>query len=126
MARATPPAGNSNAASPPDARDTERHPPLAHFLSSLNQSILQTLMVSLAMVVAEVGMDGSAQHVLAKENHPTQALFLQAPPKSLQLSIEIGRMRRQANRLDSGVPENSAKAFTELGVPVHEEIALPQ
>jgi hypothetical protein len=46
-----PPAGSNNAAGHPDARDTERHPPLAHFLSSLNQSILQTLMVSLANVV---------------------------------------------------------------------------
>jgi hypothetical protein len=56
-------------------------PALTHFFPSLNQPILQTLMVSLAMIVAEVGMDGSAQHVLAKEDHPVQAFFPQAPPK---------------------------------------------
>ena len=77
------------------------------------------------MIMDHVRTDRPAQHVLAKENHPVQALFLQAPLESLQMSIEIGRPRRQANRLNTGVPENSAKPFTELGVPVHEEIALP-
>jgi hypothetical protein len=76
--------------------------------------------------MADVRTNRPAQHVLAKENHPAQALFAQTSPESVQVSIEIGRMRRQANRFDSGVPENSAKTFTELGDPIHEEIALPQ
>jgi len=42
----------------------------AHFLPSLNQPILQTLMISFTMIVADVGMHNPAQHVLAKENHP--------------------------------------------------------
>src|SRR5947207_992877 len=36
----------------------------------------------------------------------------------------LERMRWQANRLDAGVPENIAKPFTELGVPIHQQITL--
>src|SRR5438552_5872402 len=93
----------------------------AHFLTRLDQPIVQALMVSLAMIMAQVSSDGSAQHILAKENHPVQTLFTKAPPKSLQVSIEIGRTRRQADRLDTRVSENIAKPFTELGVPVHQQ-----
>ncbi len=98
----------------------------AYFLPRLDQPVLKPLMIAFSMIVTDVGTNRPAKHVLAKENHPAQAFLAQASPKSLQMSIEIGRMRRQADRLNSGVPENSAKPFTELGVPVHEKIALPQ
>src|SRR5262249_44350077 len=97
----------------------------ADFLPRLDQSIVQPLVIAFFMIMADVRTDRPAQHGLAKENHPVQTLFAETSPESLQLGIEIGRMRRQANRLDSGLPENIAKSFTELGVPVHEEIALP-
>jgi hypothetical protein len=61
----------------------------AHFLASLNQAGLKTLMVSLVMIVAQADLDGPTQHVLAKENHPVQAFLPQAPPKSFQMRIEI-------------------------------------
>jgi hypothetical protein len=97
-----------------------------HFLASLNQTVLKTLMISLAMIVAEIGLDSPTQHVLAEENHPVQAFLPQASPKSFQMRIEIRRMGRQADGRDSGITQDHAKRLAEFGVTVHEEITFPQ
>jgi len=97
-----------------------------HFLARLDQAVLKTLMISLAMIVADVGVDCPAQHVLAKEDHPVQASFAQAPPKPFQLRIEIRRMGRQADGRNPGMAQDHSKRLAEFGVTVHEEITLPQ
>ena len=50
-------------------------PITAHFLSRLDQPVPQPLMIAFSMIMADVGADRPAQHVLTKENHPIQALF---------------------------------------------------
>jgi len=97
-----------------------------HFFASFNQPVLKTLMVSLAMIVADISVDSPARHFLAKEDHPIQAFFAQAPPKSLQMGIEIRRMWWQPDGRNPGIAEDHAKRLAELGVTVHEEITFPQ
>jgi hypothetical protein len=60
-------------------------------------------MVSFTMIMAYVGMDRPAQHVLAKEDHPFQTLLAKPSPKSFQMSVQIGRPRGQANGFDAGI-----------------------
>ena len=70
-------------------------------LTGLNQFVVQSLVVALAMEMFEEGRHGFAQRVLTKENHPVEGFLLKGSVEPLQMGVQIGALGRQNNRLDT-------------------------
>jgi hypothetical protein len=56
----------------------------ADLLARLDKAIIEALVVSVAMMVHEIGIDGIAKHLRAEESDPVQGLRFQRAEKSLQ------------------------------------------
>ena len=81
-------------------------------------------MVALAVIMLSKSKNRLAQRVLAEENQALEALRFQAPVVPFQVRIQVGRSCRQYDWLDAGLLQQRAKLRRELGVPIHEDIAL--
>ena len=86
----------------------------AHLVTWLDQPIVESLVVPLGVIVALEFHDRIPQALLSEEDHPLQALGLQAAKEPLQIGIQIRRLQRQADRSHSGLAKNLAKTIAEL------------
>ena len=67
--------------------------------STVDEPILQPLMISLAMIMVEVGSHGASQLTLREQDHSGEALRFHREHKSLAMRIQVGTPRRQLHRL---------------------------
>lgn len=64
--------------------------PTNHGFLGRNQSIAETLVIALAMIMQDKLVDSFAQPFLAKKNHALQAGLLDATHESLGVRVQIG------------------------------------
>ena len=75
--------------------------PASRFGGGEEQHVPHPLMISLVMVMRHELANGAAQRAFAHEDEPIETGFFDGPHKSLRESIEIWRMWRQADGLDT-------------------------
>src|SRR5688500_16971377 len=66
----------------------------------LQKPVLESLMVSLAVVVLDVLPREEAQVALTERDHSIETFLFDRPHKPLRVRVEIGTPRRQPNGLD--------------------------
>jgi hypothetical protein len=61
----------------------------------INQTICQTLVIALGMIVSNKALNSRSQRLLSKQNHPLQAGFLDGPYESFSICIQVRSPGRQ-------------------------------
>ena len=67
---------------------------LPDFLARFEDLVAEPLMVSLAMEMVQVSVDGSSQRPFAEEDHLFDAFGLEAQVEPFQVRVQIGASRR--------------------------------
>ena len=75
----------------------------------MQELVVESLVVSLAMVVFYVLVDETTQMPLAERDHACETLLFDRPDEPLGIGVEIGTLRRQPNRLHTGALQDLAK-----------------
>ena len=75
----------------------------------MQELVVESLVVSLAMVVFYVLVDETTQMPLAERDHACETLLCDRPDEPLGIGVEIGTLRRQPNRLNTGALQDLAK-----------------
>ena len=91
---------------------------------TIDQVVLEALMVSLPVIVGEKLANGFPQGVLPEEDHPIEALRFQRSHESLNESVQIRRPGGQPDGFHGGLLKNAAKCLAELGVAIHENVPV--
>ncbi|TWW10823.1 hypothetical protein E3A20_05920 [Planctomyces bekefii] len=92
-----------------------------------NQLIAQSLMVSFGMVMLDVFTHGMLQRPLSEEDHPVEALSLQAPKPAFHLRVQVGTLRWQQDDFGLGILLDKATHRDEAAVTVHNQMTgIPQ
>ena len=97
---------------------------LADFVRWLDQAIVEALVISVAMIVDEIGRDGIAKHLLAEEDHSGKTLGFDAEVKPFHMSIQIGASGWQSHRFHTGILQHRSEGTAEVGITVQQDILL--
>ena len=92
---------------------------------SLQELVVESLVVSLAMVVFYVLVDETTQMPLAERDHACETHLFDRPDEPLGIGVEIGTLRRQPNRLNTGALQDLAKDPRIEGIAVVNQMARP-
>ena len=91
----------------------------------MQELVVESLVVSLAMVVFSVLVDETTQMPLAERDHACETLLFDRPAEPLGIGVEIGTLRRQPNRLNTGALQDLAKDPRIEGIAVVNQMARP-
>ena len=91
----------------------------------MQELVVESLVVSLAMVVFYVLVDETPQMPLAERDHACETLLFDRPDEPLGIGVEIGTFRRQPNRLNTGALQDLAKDPRIEGIAVVNQMARP-
>ena len=91
----------------------------------MQELVVESLVVSLAMVVFYVLVDETTQMPLAERDHACETLLVDRPDEPLGIGVEIGTLRRQPNRLNTGALQDLAKDPRIEGIAVVNQMARP-
>ena len=91
----------------------------------MQELVVESLVVSLAMVVFYVLVDETTQMPLAERDHACETLLVDRPDEPLGIGVEIGTLRRQPHRLNTGALQNLAKDPRIEGIAVVNQRARP-
>ena len=91
----------------------------------MQELVVESLVVSLAMVVFYVLVDETTQMPLAERDHACETLLFDRPDEPLGRGVEIGTLRRQPNRLNTGALQDLAKDPRIEGIAVVNQMARP-
>ena len=91
----------------------------------MQELVVESLVVSLAMVVFYVLVDETTQMPLAERDHACETLLFDRPDEPLGIGVEIGTLRRQPNRLHTGALQDLAKDPRIEGIAVVNQMARP-
>ena len=91
----------------------------------MQELVVESLVVSLAMVVFYVLVDETTQMPLAERDHACETLLFDRPDEPLGIGVEIGTLRRQPNRLNTGALQDPAKDPRIEGIAVVNQRARP-
>ena len=91
----------------------------------MQELVVESLVVSLAMVVFSVLVDETTQMPLAERDHACETLLFDRPDEPLGIGVEIGTLRRQPNRLNTGALQDLAKDPRREGIAVVNQRARP-
>ena len=91
----------------------------------MQELVVESLVVSLAMVVFYVLVDETTQMPLAERDHACETLLFDRPDEPLGIGVEIGTLRRQPNRLNTGALQDLAKDPRIEGIAVVNQMARP-
>ena len=89
---------------------------------SLQELVVESLVVSLALVVVDVLAHEETQVPFAEGDDATETLLLNRADEPLGIRVEIGTLRRETDRLDTPVLQDLAK--TPRGERVGGELLL--
>jgi hypothetical protein len=89
----------------------------------LQKPVVESLMVSLAVVVLDVLPREKAQVVLTERDHTIETFLFDRPHESFGVRVEIGTPRRQPNGRDPAAHQNVGNDTGVQGIPVVNEIA---
>ena len=91
----------------------------------MQELVVESLVGSLAMVVFSVLVDETTQMPLAERDHACETLLFDRPDEPLGIGVEIGTLRRQPNRLNTGALQDLAKDPRIEGIAVVNQMARP-
>ena len=91
----------------------------------MQELVVESLVVSLAMVVFSVLVDETTQMPLAERDHACETLLFNRADEPLGIGVEIGTLRRQPNRLNTGALQDLAKDPRIEGIAVVNQMARP-
>ena len=91
----------------------------------MQELVVESLVVSLAMVVFYVLVDETTQMPLAERDHACETLLVDRPDEPLGIGVEIGTLRRPPNRLNTGALQDLAKDPRIEGIAVVNQMARP-
>ena len=91
----------------------------------MQELVIESLVVSLAMVVFYVLVDETTQMPLAERDHACETLLFDRPDEPLGIGVGIGTLRRQPNRLNTGALQDLAKDPRIEGIAVVNQMARP-
>ena len=91
----------------------------------MQELVVESLVVSLAMVVFYVLVDETTQMPLAERDHACETLLFDRPDEPLGIGVEIGTLRRLPNRLNTGALQDLAKDPRIEGIAVVNQMARP-
>ena len=91
----------------------------------MQELVVESLVVSLAMVVFSVLVDETTQMPLAERDHACETLLFDRPDEPLGIGVEIGTLRRQPHRLNTGALQDLAKDPRIEGIAVVNQRARP-
>ena len=86
---------------------------------------LKRLMSTFRVVVRHVLRDGSTQMSLPKDHPPIERFSANASDEPLRMCTQIRRSRWQSDCLHAALPEQAPEVFGVEGIPIHDEVALP-
>ncbi len=99
---------------------------IADLFLRVENTIAKALMVPLVVIKFHELVDGSAQRVLAKEDHAIQAGFRDAAHKTLRVSVQIGGSGRQPDGFHTLLFQKVTKLRGEDSIAIHNQIARAQ
>ena len=91
----------------------------------MQELVVESLVVPLAMVVFYVLVDETTQMPLAERDHACETLLFDRPDEPLGIGVEIGTLRRQPNRLHTGALQDLAKDPRIEGIAGVNQMARP-
>jgi hypothetical protein len=91
---------------------------------ALDQSVAQAQVVALQMIVGRELFDDVPQVALADRHDRRQALVLDRPDESFGVGVEVGALRREHDRLDSGRAQQRRKISAEERVAIVDQVAV--
>ena len=89
----------------------------------LQKPVVESLMVSLAVVVLDVLPHEEAQVVLTERHHAIETFLFDRPHKPFGVRVEIGTPRRQPNGLDPAADQDICNDAGAKGIPIVNQIA---
>src|SRR5215831_1720633 len=89
-----------------------------------DESVVQSLMVPLHMIMCNEMPNSVPERIFTKENHLLQTTFFDRPDKTFRIRIQIRRSRRQFDGLDAGIREDAQKLPRIQWISIVDEIAL--
>src|SRR5262249_37023451 len=91
-----------------------------------NETIVEPLMVTLQMIMRHKLTNRIPQRAFAKEDHLPQAILPNRSDEPFRISIQIRRLRRQFDGLDSDRGKRSEKLSRVKRISIVDQIALPR
>ena len=89
----------------------------------LQKPVVESLVVSLAVIVLDVLPREEAQVAVTERDHSIETFLFDRPNKPLGIRVEIGTPRRQPKGLDPGAGQDVGNDTGIEGIPVVNEIA---
>src|SRR5215470_4081723 len=90
-----------------------------------NEAILESLMVPLQMIMRQKLANRIPQRVFTKEDHLPQAILPNRSDEPFRVSIQIRRLRRQFDGLDSDRGKRSEKVPRVKRIAIVDQIPFP-
>ena len=94
----------------------------ADVLIGVNDHAIQSLMISLGVVVGHEFLDGLTEMPFAKGDDLVQTLSLYAQDEALRVRIQIWAPRGQPDRIRAAVLEHSPETGRVQRVPIHDDV----
>jgi hypothetical protein len=89
----------------------------------LQKLVIESLMVSLAVVVLDVLPREDAQVALTERDHSIETFLFDRPHEPFGVRVQIGTPRRQPNGLDAAAGQDLGNDTGIEGIPVVNQIA---
>src|SRR5262249_14311153 len=89
-----------------------------------DESVVQSLMVPLHMIMGNEMSNGVPERIFTKENQLLETTFFDRPDKPFRIRIQIRRSRRQFDGLDAGICKDAKKLPRIQRISIVNEIAL--
>jgi hypothetical protein len=86
----------------------------AHGSLRRDESVVETLMIALGMIVGEVFVDHMTQGAFTQHDHPFQGLLLDGAYEPFAVGVQIRTPRRQDDRLHATVFQEPIECRREL------------
>ena len=87
-------------------------------IAGFDESVAETLMVSLRVIMSGVLDDCLPERRLTEEDYLVEALVFDRPDKSFGIGIQVRRSWRQADDLDAGTAQEISESRREFAVTV--------
>ena len=97
---------------------------LTHACFRIDQTVVETLMIALLVIMRYEFGDRPAERLLTKEDDSVQAFLLNGSHEPFHVRIQIRRFRRQHHRLYASCLEDHAKLLGEYRIPIKDQVTL--
>ena len=90
----------------------------------IDQPILKSLMIPLAMVVIDEFLEGPSKVALAERHHAIEALVFDRPYEPFGVGVRIGRLKRRLHDVHAGIAQQPSHVPAPLPVTITDQHAM--